>query len=417
MQSVQGWVEHVPQATFFRIFVQYLQTLPFLKPLQSVSVSIMHLKWALLILGAVSTVSSRTLGHVGEHRKLQQVALTEQPTPLEPVNTMPTPLVGPGGAIPAQELTLAPGGEILETQQGEAAISGLIESIGLAPNEEFFLAPGAEGLTFSEANVALTQAAAAGNLAAVEDLLALPEGSRPDPSNNDTGTTPIIAALINPAGEPNYEVASALIDGGADINKPAEDGTTPLKAMVLDRNLEGVQFVVENGGDVNLPAGPDGLTPFQEAVLTRRRAIVDFMIEQNAADVNLPDPSGRTPIFYVLEDQNPDLEWVTLLINYGADANFPGPDGSTPLDLAQASGNPDIISVVLSAASAPAPEMEFSMTEVEPAEPADTATAVPAEGATTPPETTDTVPAEGATTPPETTDTVPAEGGGVQTQG
>ena len=105
------------------------------------------------------------------------------------------------------------------------------------------------------------------------------------------------------------DVVRALLDGGADQHLTTDDGTTPLMAAaglgpstytpreprgLRSRNGEGaVKVLLEAGADINAVNEAD-FTALHGAVFRGLNEVVQFLVE-NGADINARDFRGRTP--------------------------------------------------------------------------------------------------------------------------
>lgn len=107
----------------------------------------------------------------------------------------------------------------------------------------------------------LTRAAAIGDIAKVNDLLAQGvDVNAQDPQG--------VTALIVAAFKGNTDLAKLLVEKGADINAKAKRGSTPLMAAVQSRNKEMVKFLLEKGADANAKEEL-GLNAYQLALMRR----------------------------------------------------------------------------------------------------------------------------------------------------
>jgi ankyrin repeat protein len=123
----------------------------------------------------------------------------------------------------------------------------------------------------------------------------------------------------------------------------AEENITPLEFVTAAMN--GDMFIVkqylEEGGDINvLPLTPDGLGNYLGALFLAVREehpkTVEFLIN-NGADVDIKTiPHGYTPLMMaaVLGNSVNDL-YIKLLLNAGADLDIIDSDGESALDLAK----------------------------------------------------------------------------------
>ncbi|NNF14210.1 MAG: hypothetical protein HKN72_13350 [Gemmatimonadetes bacterium] len=75
------------------------------------------------------------------------------------------------------------------------------------------------------------------------------------------GFTGGMTALLHAAREGHIEAAMALLDGGADIDQPSADNTSPLLIATLNGQFDLALRLTERGADPDLAASTDGATP------------------------------------------------------------------------------------------------------------------------------------------------------------
>ena len=110
-----------------------------------------------------------------------------------------------------------------------------------------------------------------------------------------------LTALTFAAREGDLESATALLDGGANVNQPTEYGWTPLLTAVNNRNYRLARLLLDRGADPNL-ANKGGWTPLYLATDNRN-------IEGGDYPVPKPDLDH--------------LEMITALLDKGAKPNAP----------------------------------------------------------------------------------------------
>lgn len=166
----------------------------------------------------------------------------------------------------------------------------------------------------------------------------------------------LISVLIN-----NYELASTLLDAGANPNiiynpegievlsvndVPNEvnhilitddliheitdlGNRIPLHAAINKRHDEISILLIKNGADINLKDS-GGCTPLHWAAITGNLNIAKYLCK-NAVKVNEQDLALSTPLHEAARKKK--INMLSLLLSYGADVMLPDITGQTPLDL------------------------------------------------------------------------------------
>jgi ankyrin repeat protein len=128
-----------------------------------------------------------------------------------------------------------------------------------------------------------------------------------------------------------------LVEKGADINKPDNQGGTPLTNAARQRQDKMVELLIKLGANVN-EANTDGMTPLTTAVMRDHVPTVKVLLA-NGADAEEPGPEGFRPLAVAIAEDK--YEVAKALMEGGADVNVPaGADGLTPLMVAVAQNAP-----------------------------------------------------------------------------
>ena len=136
-------------------------------------------------------------------------------------------------------------------------------------------------------------------------------------------STPLhIAAQFN-----NLEIMQFLLDQGADVNSIVQ-GITPLGFAASNNKKEAVEFLLKKGAKVDL--GSQSPLWLLAARYSNANIEVAQILINAGANVNFKIDIGRTPLHLAVEGSN--IELVDLLIKHGADINARENDGTTPLD-------------------------------------------------------------------------------------
>ncbi|WP_428055943.1 ankyrin repeat domain-containing protein [Candidatus Avelusimicrobium alvi] len=185
----------------------------------------------------------------------------------------------------------------------------------------------------------LIAAAAAGNDKVVEYLIA--QGADVT-AKDDLGKTALIYAI----GFDNPKLISSLIklDNKA-VNLPDNSGNTPLIYATQKGLVNNIKLLLANGAKVDYRNPATGLCALSAAAAEDQSAAIRLLVRTGKADVNLPDLSGRTPIFYAVEQDKADA--LRTLISLGADVNAQDNNGVTPLMRASAKNRQDCVNILL----------------------------------------------------------------------
>lgn len=126
---------------------------------------------------------------------------------------------------------------------------------------------------------------------------------------------------------------------------------TPLHTATFNREEELASFLVENGADVNA-VNRYGGTPLQFAAANGGLKIAKMLIEKGA-DVNASSNNGNTPLHFaagnrkesirsLIDNHDNILDIARLLLENEADASTKNADGLTPLEMAKEKGRKEI---------------------------------------------------------------------------
>lgn len=185
----------------------------------------------------------------------------------------------------------------------------------------------------------LISAAAAGNGQVVEYLIA--HGADVT-AKDDLGKT----ALLYAVGYDNPKLIASLIkqDNKA-VNLPDNSGNTPL-IYAAQKGLDGnIKQLLANGANTNYRNPATGLSALAAAAAEGHSSTLRLLVRTGKADVNLPDLSGRAPIFYAMERNQEDA--LRTLLTLGANPNVQDNVGVTPLMRAAAKNQKTIVQILL----------------------------------------------------------------------
>lgn len=124
-----------------------------------------------------------------------------------------------------------------------------------------------------------------------------------------------------------YEIATLLIEAGADVHRQTEKGETALHSIVQTSYF--VSRALIDAGALADAVDARGRTPLYYSQVP---ACVPLLVE-GGADVDARDVHGHTPLLAALAEDNNEVK-ILLLLQYGADAQALNPAGDGALHVA-----------------------------------------------------------------------------------
>ena len=107
---------------------------------------------------------------------------------------------------------------------------------------------------------------------------------------SDNGET----ALLQAADQGFHEIVAVLIEAGADVDKPRDDGCTPLYMAAAFGRVEAVRVLLEQGSaDVN-KVNNNSQTPINVAADGGHLEVVKLLLEKGP-DLSIKDKWGDMP--------------------------------------------------------------------------------------------------------------------------
>ena len=140
--------------------------------------------------------------------------------------------------------------------------------------------------------------------------------------------------------EPSPKVAQILISTPKiDLNPITPDGETPLMMAVFRGQNELAIAMIDKGADVNKP----GWTPLHYAATAGNVQLIKVLLE-NHAYIDTESPNKTTPL--MMAAQYGTTGAVKLLLEEGADVNLKNDLGLTAIDFAQYAKKQDSVDVI-----------------------------------------------------------------------
>ncbi|KAL5083008.1 hypothetical protein Trisim1_002258 [Trichoderma cf. simile WF8] len=170
--------------------------------------------------------------------------------------------------------------------------------------------------------------------------LLLAHKADPSLALKESDITPLISAVINKS----MELVKLLVENGADVNQPLglDNECTPVYMATINDDIEMVRYLLSHNADPNL-ARSNGITPLWVAAQQGYSEVARLLVEAKA-NVHATDDSGWTPLHAISDN----AETVRVLLDHGADMNRMNKKDATPLGLAINSNQVNAIRLMLS---------------------------------------------------------------------
>lgn len=165
--------------------------------------------------------------------------------------------------------------------------------------------------------------------------------------------------LMRAAKQGDYELVSARIDAGDDVNRANRNGGTPLMYAALGGNRRIVELILARGGKVNAAAS-NGWGALMIASAKGYDEIVGLLLA-NGADPNLSDVYLWTPLMRAVYERRLRAAEI-LLADPRTNVNQRGENGATALHLATSQGYARLVRLLLQHGARRGLEDEFGRT-------------------------------------------------------
>jgi ankyrin repeat protein len=155
------------------------------------------------------------------------------------------------------------------------------------------------------------------------------------------GWTPLMEATSHP------DMVKLLIAHGADVQARSHSQETAIRHAAFGGNLEAMQILIEHGADVNAHDKYNS-TPFMQAIKMDNAETARYLLRQGA-DINAAlnksygsSYGGCTPLIYAVRENKTAM--AKLLVEQGADINRKDDSGSTALMYAVSQKQDEMVS-------------------------------------------------------------------------
>jgi ankyrin repeat protein len=160
----------------------------------------------------------------------------------------------------------------------------------------------------------------------------LEHGANPNVATGDNRYSP----LMNAASMGNAEIVALLLQHQANPNLTDSNGDVALLFAIRKHSPATVRVLLAGGANPDAQTANGSANGYPMLVIavtdTGNKEVLTALIEAKA-NVNLPDPDGKTALHWAADKDRKDL--IELLVKAGADVNVRTKIGATPLDYAK----------------------------------------------------------------------------------
>lgn len=141
-------------------------------------------------------------------------------------------------------------------------------------------------------------------------------------------------------------IIKTLIVAGVDVNKPDDEGQTPLHYAAVSRSSELTEILIKAGALVD-SVDESGQTSLIKAAEIKAKGRAEVLLKAGAK-TDIQDIDGKTALHHAAE--HGWLELCTMLVEAGASHNVLDSQGLTPLQLAEQEDQFEVVTLLSSAA-------------------------------------------------------------------
>lgn len=148
-------------------------------------------------------------------------------------------------------------------------------------------------------------------------------------TKNDAGKTALMLACF--AGQ--FDIVKILRNAGARYEDYDRGGSTALHWAVDGGNIKLIEWMIEDGADVNIADHNCGWTPLLRCASVGGKRDVAYTLLSKGANINAQDKDGKTTLMIAII--NGHLELVELLLKRNVDLTVKNEFGKTAYQMAQ----------------------------------------------------------------------------------
>jgi len=147
------------------------------------------------------------------------------------------------------------------------------------------------------------------------------------PSYAETSNISFDNRLVDAVENNNYEIVSALVQNGEDVNETGKFNTNALQRAAYNGNIDILNLLLKSGANIN-SVDFGGASALHMAARQGQPLITKLLV-QKGAKIDLQDDQGYTPLHRAVS--NGKLTITQLLIQAGAKVNTVNNEGNSPL--------------------------------------------------------------------------------------